>query len=94
MTSQQIGQMGWPRNVSINIIFGEYLYGERTVDSLPKIHVFTSGVHSWTYSELSFMLSLGLPDYNVNQDNVRMLPHPLDALIGRVPGQLSIVTQP
>lgn len=46
MTSQQIGQMGWPRNVSINIIFGEYLYGERTVDSLPKIHVFTSGVHS------------------------------------------------
>lgn len=33
--------MGWPRNVGINIIFGEYLYGECTVDSWPQIHVYT-----------------------------------------------------
>jgi len=33
------------------------------------------GVPNWTYSELSFQALSGLPEYYVNQNDKRILPH-------------------
>jgi hypothetical protein len=77
-TCRHIGQMIWPRNVTINvIIFGKSLKANVQWTADLRFICLLNGIPSWTGKELSFHALSRLPKYYMNQNDELTLPHPL-----------------